>query len=676
MPSEDTDDLAFEAATNRRYLAALRRQAPSIEKPAVSTPANVQWVGQHPHAGQVVCGPLIGRIGLDQADDDVGIAFYIGARWLRDFDHPVVSWAAPVARIFFEPGAKCHELADRVVVRRTLLSRVDEIVRFYDSWEVGIAPGLSPFTTTRLHIPPAPPPMRQRGLRQAAPSRPQCATPPSDAEASPCDRTAASRTAVNVRATSNGATERLRSGMRSVEAVEYALRAPRSDALGSVLSTLQPDQYRLVTRPRHEPLVVQGHPGTGKTIIGIHRAAYLASDERKADRVKRVLFLGPSDEWVRHVSGVLRALDPENRVSARALPTWLAEIAEIKHQGAREPEASSEDVGRFVKGVLDRAAVLCREERPWATGAGARMKNLERLYTVVREGGTASARLRLGNLSTGWIKTLPTFREAIGLRRYLPLFAQAAISILGRAPHEGYGYIIVDEAQDVSGLEWEIIRAHNAADGWTLVGDMNQRMTDRGDSTWDQVIEKLGLRLAGGPVETCVIRRGYRSTQPILDFTKPLLTKTERDIASLQQDGPAPTVIRVTKRADRDQVAIGEADRLQAAYPHGTVAVITADIDHAGFEQMLLSSGWRRERHPGDWRQDARRLALRTPETARGVEFDAVVVVEPGAFPRNLGRSGPLYTSLTRANRELAVVHHAALPDDLRRHGRRGRDVR
>jgi DNA helicase II / ATP-dependent DNA helicase PcrA len=64
-------------------------------------------------------------------------------------------------------------------------------------------------------------------------------------------------------------------------------------------------------------------------------------------------------------------------------------------------------------------------------------------------------------------------------------------------------------------------------------------------------------------------------------------------------------------------------------------------------------------------------VALRTPETVRGVEFDAVVVVEPGAFPRNLARVGPLYTSLTRSNRELVVVHSQALPDELRRHGRR-----
>ncbi len=54
-------------------------------------------------------------------------------------------------------------------------------------------------------------------------------------------------------------------------------------------------------------------------------------------------------------------------------------------------------------------------------------------------------------------------------------------------------------------------------------------------------------------------------------------------------------------------------------------------------------------------------------DDARGLEFDAVVVVEPIDFPKNLGRRGLLYASLTRANRSLAVGHSRALPDELRR---------
>lgn len=59
-------------------------------------------------------------------------------------------------------------------------------------------------------------------------------------------------------------------------------------------------------------------------------------------------------------------------------------------------------------------------------------------------------------------------------------------------------------------------------------------------------------------------------------------------------------------------------------------------------------------------------VRVTTIDEARGLEFDAVVVVEPADFPLNIGRHGPLYTALTRANRELSVVYSRSLPDALR----------
>lgn len=665
METDNRDDLAFEVATNRRYLTALKELAARRRTPAVSISANERWLENVPHAGPIAYGPLVARVGLGAIDEDLGSAFYIGARWLSGFDHPVVSWAAPVAKIFYEPGVDSHELADHVIVRRTLLERLHDIVKVFDVWDVATDAAQSPFAARELQLPSAPPASRRRREQvdlAAAEDAPVPAPSPSTSDLE------AVRDVSRPTRKSEGTTV-LRRGMRSAEAVEYALRAPRSEALTSVLSTLQPDQYRLVTHPGHDQLVVQGHPGTGKTIVAIHRAAYLVSPDREDDlRVRRLLILGPTEEWVRHVSGIVKTLDVDSRISVRSLPAWLAEIADFKHQLSGELDGSVEDVGKFVKDVLDRAAALSAREQAWATGPGARVKNLERLYDIVRNEGTGLAPLRLGPISSTWVKTLPTFGAAIRRKRYLPLFAQATVSILGRPPVQ-YDHVVVDEAQDVAGLEWEIIRAHNATSMWTLVGDMNQRRTDFGDSSWGGLLERL--QLDAGQVKPQVIERGYRSTQAILDFAKPLLPRTERAMLSLQQDGPAPTVTRATKAAERDATAVSEAERLLHAHPNGTVAAIAVEMDIPGVEKALLGRQWRRGTHAGDWRKDDRVLALRTPETARGVEFDGVVVVEPGAFPRNLGRVGPLYTSLTRANRELAVVHHAALPDALRRHARR-----
>ncbi|GAA2163101.1 AAA family ATPase [Pedococcus bigeumensis] len=667
MTSENTDDLAYEAATNRRYLTAL--EARLSRAVPIALAANEKWVGHTPRSGLSYdqLGPLVARVGLDVQDEHLGASFYVGARWLSDFDHAVVSWDAPVAKVFYEPDVDSHEIARHVVVRRTLLERRNDIVKVYDEWLANTSRDAAPFARRRLDVPAAPVPSGRRAKRREAAKGTDASTPADPAgshESSP--RTF--ETSVMMPTGPARTEETLRRGMRSVEAVDYALRAPRAAALTSVLATLQPDQYRLVTRSAAEPLVVQGHPGTGKTIVAIHRAAYLVSPERPTDeRVDRLLLLGPTDEWVRHVDDIVKTLDIERRVSVKSIPAWFREIAQINHALSGELDGSVTDVGQFIKNLFDRGARACREDQPWATGPGARMKNLERLYDYVRGGGTIASPLKLGEISGPWVKTLPTFGAAIRRRRYLPLFAQASLSIMGQ-PVRRFGHIVVDEAQDVAGLEWEIIRAHNGANGWTLVGDMNQRRHDFGATSWSQVLDRLSAGSDTTRVTTHVIERGYRSTQPILDFAKALLPRSERSAQSLQQAGPAPKVTRASRSAERDPLAIREAERLLAAYPGGTVAVIA--VEQRSLEQSLLSAGWRRSERQGDWQKEGRLLALRDAEAARGVEFDAVVVVEPGAFPRNLARVGPLYTSLTRANRELAVVHHQALPDELRRHSR------
>lgn len=668
MTSEHSDELAFEAATNRRYLAALEARLSRPVEIAVAT--NERWVDNTPGSGLTRdrLGPLVGRVGLAVHDEDLGSAFYVGARWLSDFDDAVVSWDAPVAKAFYQPDVDSHEVSRHVVVRRTLLERRGDIVKIYDAWEANVSADESPFARRVLAVPDAPTSNRRRTQRSG--SSTATAVDGMPAGGNQADPVPAPVPSPDGTATKpSPADERLRKGMRSVEAVDYALRAPRSTALTSVLATLQPDQYRLVTHSAADPLIVQGHPGTGKTIVAIHRAAYLVSPQRPPDeRVERLLLLGPTEEWVRHVDDIMKTLDVEQRVSVKSIPAWFREIAQIRHTLSGELDGSVEDVGKFILGLFDRAAQACREDQSWATGPGARLKNLERLYEFVRGGGTTTSPFPLGAISGPWVKSLPTFGAAIRRRRYLPLFAQASLSITGR-PAQPYGHVVIDEAQDVAGLEWEVVRAHNAGGGWTLVGDMNQRRHDFGATSWDQVRGRLSLTSESVQVAPQVIERGYRSTQPILDFAKALLPRTERSAQSLQREGPAPRITRAARLGERDPLAVREAERLLTTYSGGTVAVIAVDVQ--GVEQALLSAGWRRSEQLGDWRADGRLLALRTPEAARGVEFDGVVVVEPGAFPRNLARVGPLYTSLTRANRELAVVHHQALPDELRRYGRR-----
>ncbi len=68
--------------------------------------------------------------------------------------------------------------------------------------------------------------------------------------------------------------------MRAEPLLRSRLKAPRKERLSQVLATLQPEQYRLITAPASDSIIIEGGPpGTGKTIIASHRAAYFIHDD-------------------------------------------------------------------------------------------------------------------------------------------------------------------------------------------------------------------------------------------------------------------------------------------------------------------------------------------------------------------------------------------------------------
>jgi DNA helicase IV len=182
-------------------------------------------------------------------------------------------------------------------------------------------------------------------------------------------------------------------------------------------------------------------------------------------------------------------------------------------------------------------------------------------------------------------------------------------------------------------------------------------------ASWQQILETVGLLDRDAPVRR--LQRGYRSTKPILEYANRLLPRAERALLAFQTEGPAPAVEHVPASLLGTKV-VGEITRLTGAYPVGTMGVISADP--ATVRSSLRSAGWAVTRQGSPtWERDGRKVTVLHPDDARGLEFDGVVVVEPADFPQNYGRLGPLYTALTRPNRELSVVYSKPLPDALRR---------
>ena len=682
MTRSRDEDLIAEQTNNQTYLLALSQKlmAPQA-RVAMSRPRNNQWTGTSlPTVAEPIRHPLVGRVGLDQDDDDVeGRSFYIGPWHVQQDGITVFSWAAPVASAFFTTRAESHPLCDAVIVRRSLVDDGDEIIDFDDDWAAGRSQEAAPFDAAspltvpvpprpapRLRTPPPEPTPPEPAPPEPAPPEPAPPEPAPPEPAPPEPAPPEPAPPEEVRLTESAPAGHRRPSdppMRAERAVRARLAAPRSPQLASVLSTLQADQYELVTRPSTQSIAIQGHPGTGKTIIAAHRAAFLTHPEREpGPSLTRVLLLGPTAEYARHVERLVRTLDPGGRVVIRGMAPWLAELAQLGSAPGGKVDGGYNDCEWWIGSHFDQTGQLLR-----VSGAlndeTVNKRSMSLLYETVRSNQYAGRQLISEPERLQWVHHLPPFERALLMRRLTPVLASCALAVRPAKTRSRYDHVIVDEAQDLRPLEWRIVDAFNSGT-WTLIGDINQRRTDWTYSSWEHLATNLGIADDAGRFEPIVFQQGFRSTEPIMRYASKLLPKQSRVVVSIQTEGPKPRVVRTEdSRLARD--AISEGVDLAGRHPDGTVAIIGADVTK--MIGQLRSGGWVSKPGPDHlWTNGDAQLTLLTPESARGLEFDGVVVVEPSAFPKNFGRNGPLYTSLTRANRELTVIYAATLPRELR----------
>ena len=155
--------------------------------------------------------------------------------------------------------------------------------------------------------------------------------------------------------------ERLEAGthLRGEAALLASVSAPTNDQMRSVVATIQAEQDAVIRASAVGPLVVQGGPGTGKTVVALHRAAYLLYEQRANLSDTGVLIVGPTTEFLRYIRDVLPSLGETGVVSVTAAKLFPGVLL-----GLHDPPRVAEIKGRAVMAVVLAKAIDDRQRPP------------------------------------------------------------------------------------------------------------------------------------------------------------------------------------------------------------------------------------------------------------------------------------------------------------------------
>jgi DNA helicase IV len=572
-----------------------------------------------------------------------------------------------------------------------------------------------------------------------------------------------------------------------------ALRAERTGRMSDIVATIQAEQDRIIRSDIAGTLVVQGGPGTGKTAVALHRAAYLLYSHRDRLRSNGVLIVGPSPSFLQYIEAVLPSLGETGVVLAsvgQLYPGVATTLEDAPPVAALKGSSQMADlIARAVKSrqqvpaeeqtldingeklILEPSVIataMATAQRSRKPHNIARQQFQKSVLTVLakklaeqlrthgntiddadfgwlREDLRASYDVRVA-LNTAWIPLTPEKfiadlyarpnwlasltprwsaeqRELLRRDRDAPFTvsdvalldeaaellgeydatgdvekkerkrqykrdvenAEAAIHNMGveglvnaedlasgfgetavrgttaeRAAADRewtYGHIIVDEAQELSPMQWRVLRRRSPLGSFTIVGDIAQASYAAAAPDWSQALTSLTSEFRLDELTV-----NYRTPAQITEAAEAMALAhglaITRSRAVRDSEWPVDTVVVDTDELLDAVVDVVDEDRELDS--RGTLAVIAAqrlvDAQYGALTARFGASVGRGAQGL------SRPIAVLTPQEAKGLEFDAVVVVEPNEIIESSTRGvGALYVAMTRPTQRLHLVGTSAL---------------
>ncbi|TDE97584.1 AAA family ATPase [Occultella glacieicola] len=536
-----------------------------------------------------------------------------------------------------------------------------------------------------------------------------------------------------------------------------SLGSTRSPRMRDVLGTIAADQDAIIRAGSDGGLVVDGGPGTGKTVVALHRTAYLLyADPRLGHRRGGVLFVGPHQPYLAYVSDVLPSLGEEG--------VRTATIRDLVPEGASTRPEADPEVARLkssaqIVGGIERAIAFYEQPpsehldldtewgdfrvRPedWTEAFAARDAStphnevredlLEELITILLDGyegeddveAVRAALRRNGDLRGALTEAWPTLEagDVVGdlwsvpayLRLCAPWLSREEIRTLQREDPQAwteadlplldaarqrlgdpevlrrrrrreaalaeqrahmddvvddliatddsemgvmqmlrlddmrdklvdssglgrdavgdplagpFAHIVVDEAQELTDAQWQMLLLRCPSRSFTVVGDRAQARHGFTES-WLERLERVGLTR----LDLATLTINYRTPEEVMVEAEPV-------IRAALPDANVPTSVRSTGTPVR-HARTGELDAILDAWltehDEGIAAVIGSPM-------------------PLDTGRD--RVRALTPELAKGLEFDLVVLVDPESFGTGIEGAVDRYVAMTRATQELVIL--------------------
>jgi DNA helicase IV len=546
-----------------------------------------------------------------------------------------------------------------------------------------------------------------------------------------------------------------------------ALTRSRGTRMRDIVATIQRHQDEAIRAQARGVTEITGGPGTGKTVVALHRAAYLLYSDRRRFESGGILVVGPSAAYTAYIERVLPSLGEES-VTMRSLgdvvegttavrldrPAVAALKGSLRMQRvlARASRDTAPDAptqfrafvaGRAVRldaPVLDRiraqvlrnhhrnlavpAVTTALAEAAWSTHReGDRAEFLEQFEDhleveaflrdwwpqvdprevllwmtdeerVRRYGQGVLAPGEAELLAASFMKALETgewsvadvaliddLTARLGTVQEQPAeergfyeieeledlsqygVAEVRASRQGSAPRaqgprrpvhdtrerllqgriggpEEYAHVLVDEAQDLSPMQWRMLGRRGRYASWTVVGDAAQ-------ASWPDADEAAHARReAYGSQEQRLFHMdtNYRNAREIFDYAADVVRAAVPDAdipEAVRETGVHPE--EVTVESDDLVVAVRDAaDRLLDDV-EGSIAVVAPEA-HAALLAPLSGLG-------------AGRVLVIDPMSTKGLEYDATVIVDPEEITaESPGGVRVLYVALTRAAHRMAVI--------------------